>query len=71
MTHRIEHDALTDEITLIPLTDSELKEFEAAAKANDKAIKEAELQEAKKAKDKADLFAKLGITADEASLLLS
>lgn len=61
------YDVITGEITERPFTDKEIAEVEAnIAKA------EAELQDAQtKAAAKAALLAKLGITEDEARLLLS
>jgi hypothetical protein len=68
---RIEHNVKTGEITEIELTSNEVKELEkqyAEAKAEaDKAKAEAEA----KATAKAALLSKLGITAEEAVLLLS
>ena len=68
---RIEHDVKTDEIKEIELTTAELKEKEkdAAVTAEKIAIKEA--AEAAKAAEKAALLTRLGITAEEATLLLS
>jgi hypothetical protein len=62
-----EHNATTGKIIVRPITADELKVFEA-----DKiqAEKDREIALEKKA-DKAALLAKLGITADEAKLLLS
>ena len=68
---RIEHNVETGEIKQIELTAAEIKEKEkidadvAAKVAAEKAI------EATKEAEKAALLAKLGITADEAALLLS
>ena len=71
MLTRTEIDAITGTVEVIPLTDAEIAEREAAAKiANDEIVK-AEADKAKAATDKAALLAKLGITADEAKLLLS
>ena len=61
----------TGEETLIDLTAEELTDFEASVKA----LQDDEVAAKTKAKDDADskvaLLAKLGITADEAKLLLS
>ena len=54
------HDLATDEIIDREMTDAELKETQARI-----------AHEAAKAAEKAALLAKLGITADEAKLLLS
>jgi hypothetical protein len=61
------HNVETGEIVEREATASELAQFEADA-ASETARKEAE---AAKAADKAALLTKLGITADEAKLLLS
>jgi len=63
--HRI-HDIVTGEITEIPYTKNQMAEIEAA---RIEAQKIAE-QEAAQADEKAALLAKLGITEDEARLLL-
>ena len=62
-----EHNAATGEITMREMTDSEYAEYQARQAADaiqTKAQNEAETE-------KAALLAKLGITADEAKLLLS
>jgi hypothetical protein len=67
---RIEHNVETGEILEIELTTEELQELEtirAAAQAEQTA--QAEAEEAKAA-EKAALLERLGITADEAKLLL-
>lgn len=61
------HDIETDEVIDREMTDAEFEQFE---------IEQAELQakaeaEATKAAEKAALLAQLGITADQAKLLLS
>jgi hypothetical protein len=68
---RVEVNCETGEQTVIELTDAEIAEMEAAAVkfAEEQAAREAEA--AAKETAKADLLAKLGITADEAKLLLS
>ena len=71
MTQISEHDAITGEIIVRDMTEIEAAEFEAetAAKA---AEKQAQEQAAKdKATARAALLTKLGITADEAALLLA
>jgi hypothetical protein len=68
---RIEHDAATGEIKEIELTAKEVKDLEnlyAKTKAENDLLQAA--AEAK-ASAKAALLAKLGITAEEATLLLS
>jgi len=67
---RIEHDVETGEITEIELTAAELKEKEKDAKATAEKIAIKEAAELAKATEKAALLAKLGITEDEARLLL-
>lgn len=68
---RVEVNCTTGEVLEIELTDAEVAELEAAqAQAElDRQAKEAE--EAEKATAKAALLKRLGITADEAALLLS
>ena len=64
------HDIITGEITERPFTQDEIKEVEAETlkikELNDASVK----AEAQKTADKAALLAKLGITEDEARLLL-
>jgi hypothetical protein len=62
-----EHNLETDEIIDREMTEAELEQWE-AAKTAEIAKQEAEAQ---KATEKAALLEKLGITADEAALLLS
>jgi regulator of protease activity HflC (stomatin/prohibitin superfamily) len=64
-------DCSTGETTVVPLTAEEIAALEAAAAQAeaDRAVAEAEA--AAKAAAKADLLAKLGISEDEAKLLLS
>lgn len=71
MLTRTEIDAITGTVEVIPLTDAEIAEREAAAKIANDAIVKAEADKAKAATDKAALLAKLGITADEFKTLLS
>ena len=68
---RVEVNCTTGETSIIELTDAEIAELEAAqAQAElDRAAKEAE--DAQKAEAKSALLERLGITADEAALLLS
>jgi hypothetical protein len=61
---RIEHNLETGEITQIELTAAEIAAIEAEAA-------QAQLLEETKATEKTALLAKLGITDDEAKLLLS
>lgn len=61
-----EHNAETNEIEIRPATKEELKAFEAAELATNERI----ANEATKAEAKAALLERLGITAEEAALLL-
>ena len=61
------HDVLTDEIVVREMNDKEYADWQARV-AESEAEKE---KEAQAATDKSALLAKLGITADEAKLLLS
>ena len=68
---RVEVNCTTGVTSIIELTDAEISEMEAAALASQDQLK-AEAAEAKaKAKAKAALLEKLGITSEEAALLLS
>ena len=64
-------DCSTGEQTVVPLTAEEIAEMEAAAAKAEADRVAAEAEAAAKEAAKADLLAKLGITADEAKLLLS
>ena len=64
-------DCSTGESTVVPLTAEEIAEREAAATAFAEAEAAREAEAVAKAAAKADLLAKLGITEDEAKLLLS
>ena len=68
---RVEINCETGEQTVIELTDAEIAELEAAAAKAEADRVAAEAEAAAKEAAKADLLAKLGITADEAKLLLS
>jgi|688.fasta_scaffold542425_2 hypothetical protein len=62
-----DHDVLTDEVVVRDMTEqelSELKAIRAAQAAKDKAAKD-------KAEARAELLERLGITEDEAKLLLA
>jgi hypothetical protein len=67
---KLEHNVLTDEIVEIPLTEKEIKELEKVRTAakSEQAIRDAE--NAQKAADKAALLSQLGITEDQAKLLI-
>lgn len=68
--HKIEHNIETGEIKEIALSPAEIKVYEAEAKKNSDAALERQAAQAQKAAEKAALLAKLGITEDEARLLL-
>jgi hypothetical protein len=68
MTNRIQIDVVTGEQTVIELSKNEIDDREAA---HAKAEADREAEATAKAADKAALLAKLGITADEAALLLA
>ena len=61
------HNLETGQVEIRPLSDAEIKQLE----IDKKAIIEMEKAKAKAEKDKAILLEKLGITEDEAKLLLS
>jgi uncharacterized protein YfdQ (DUF2303 family) len=71
MTTAIEVNCETGEVTERPLTTEELAQREAVAEAIATAQAEAEVKAAADAEAKAALLTKLGITADEAKLLLA
>jgi hypothetical protein len=71
MTTAIEVNCATGEVTERPLTTEELAQREADAQAAAAAKHEEEVAAAAEAEAKAALLAKLGITADEAKLLLA
>jgi hypothetical protein len=64
-------DCSTGEQAVVPLTAEEIAELEAAAAAAEEARAVAEAEAAAKAAAKQELLAKLGITEDEAKLLLA
>ena len=70
MTTAIEVNCATGEVIERPLTADEIAANEAAQVQADADAKKAEAEAATKAEAKAALLAKLGITADEAALLL-
>ena len=71
MTTAIEVNCATGEVTERPLTTEELAQREVDAQAAAAAEHEAEVKAAADAEAKAALLIKLGITADEAKLLLA
>ena len=71
---RIEHNVETNEITEIELTSEEIADVLArqeAAKPKLEAMEAERLQQSAKATEKAALLAQLGITEEQAKLLLS
>ena len=71
MTTAIEVNCATGEVTERPLTTEELAQREADAQAAAAKAHEEEVTAAADAEAKTALLAKLGITADEAKLLLA
>ena len=71
MPHKVIVDCSTGETTEIELTAEEIKDMEAARLAAENQKAAAEAAAAVKAEAKAALLDKLGITAEEAQLLLS
>ena len=67
---KIEHNVQTGEIIEIPLTDKEIKELEKSRAEGVAAQAAAETAAAQKAADRAALLAQLGITEEQAKLLL-
>jgi len=63
-------DCSTGETTIVPLTEQEIADMEAAAAEAEAARVAAEAEAATKAAAKAELLDRLGITEDEAKLLL-
>jgi hypothetical protein len=64
-------DCSTGITEVIPLTEAEIADLETARVAAEDQRKAAEAEAAAKAEAKAELLDRLGITADEAKLLLS
>ena len=69
--NRIELDAQTGEVAIIDLKGDELTAYNEYVSASEAEVAGRTEAEAKAETDKAELLAKLGITADEAKLLLS
>lgn len=67
---KIEHNVQTGEIIEIPLTDKEVKELEKSRAEGLTAQSETEAAASQKATDRAALLAQLGITEEQAKLLL-
>lgn len=64
-------DCSTGETTVVPLTDEEIAELEAAATKAEADRVAAEEAAAAKAAERAAILAKLGLTEEEAAVLLS
>ena len=64
-------DCSTGETTVVPLTDEEIAELEAAAAKAEADRLAAEQAAAAKAAERAAILAKLGLTEEEAAVLLS
>lgn len=62
-------DCSTGEQTVVPLTAEEIAELEAAAAQAEADRKAAEIEAAAKEAARAEILAKLGLTADEAKVL--
>lgn len=71
MTTKLVVDCSTGLVEEIPLTEEELAQREADRIAFEKAEEARKAEEAAKAAKKAELLAKLGLTEDDAKLLLS
>ena len=71
MTTKLVVDCSTGVVEEIPLTEKELAQREADQIAFEEAEEARKAEEAANAAKKAELLAKLGISADEAKLLLS
>jgi len=65
-----EHDVATDEITVRELEGEELAQYQANVLKKAQTKAEAEAAASQRAAEKAELLQRLGITADEAALLL-
>ncbi len=63
-------DCSTGETTVVPLTAEEIAELEAAAAQEEADRKAAEIEAAAKETARAEILAKLGLTDDEAKVLL-
>ncbi len=68
---RVVVDCSTGITEVIPLTEAEIADLETARVAAENQRKAAEVEAAVRAEAKAELLDRLGITADEAKLLLS
>jgi Mn-containing catalase len=68
---KILHDVATGEITEVELTANEIKELQKKQALAEAETKAEEIKAEAKATAKAELLSKLGITAEEAVLLLS
>ena len=69
--HRIEHNVETNEVVEIALTEAEKKQFDALYAANKIESDKKDQEYADKKLQQEAIFERLGITAEEAKLLLS
>jgi hypothetical protein len=69
--YKINHDVVTGEINQIELSLAEIADFEKAVAKADLEREKSETEASAKAQAKTALLQRLGITADEAALLLS
>jgi hypothetical protein len=69
--HIIEHNVETGEVKEVAMTAAQIKVYEAEVKIMEELATARQETAAQKATDKAALLTKLGITDDEAKLLLS
>ena len=65
------YDVVTGETTIRPFTEAEIKAAKAIQKEDEKRIAILEAEEAAKAQQRQVILDRLGLTADEAALLLS
>ncbi len=68
---KIVHNVVNDEIIIIDFTEAELAQIKSEAAENQKKIEQMLIENQNKAAAKAALLEKLGITEEEAKLLLS
>jgi hypothetical protein len=69
--HRIEHNVETNEVVEIALTEAEIKQFDALYAANKIESDKKDQEHADKKAQQDAIYQRLGITAEEAKLLLS
>ena len=69
--HRIEHNIETNQVTEIELTEAEIKQFDALYATNKIESDKRDQEYATKKLQRETIYERLGITAEEAKLLLS